>query len=100
MICVILGSYFYYFSADARIITDVATITVEITEIRNVRTNVHLLKSKKRDEESRTVMITPLSSQDHLITVLLCRIPADVKTKVNKHVQLEAMETSESQTFS
>ena len=39
MICVILGSYFYYFSADARIITDVATITVEITpfEIKEER---------------------------------------------------------------
>ena len=59
-----------------------------------------LLNLRVTNEESRTVMITPLSSQDHLITVLLCRIPADVKTKVNKHVQSEAMETSESQTFS
>ena len=96
MICVILGSYFYYFSADARIITDVATITVEITEIRNVRTNVHLLKSKKRDEESRTVMITPLSSQD-LLTALPHRIPVDVRTKVNN---ILIWKTSGQQTFS
>lgn len=87
MICVILGSYFYYFSADARIITDVATITVEITEIRNVRTNVHLLKSKKRDEEIQTVIMI-LSSQDPL-TALLHRIPVDVRTKVNKYLALE-----------
>ena len=63
-------------------------------------TDAPLLNLRVTNEESRTVMITPLSSQDHLITVLLCRIPADVKTKVNKHVQSEAMETSESQTFS
>ena len=95
MICVILGSYFYYFSADARIITDVATITVEITEIRNVRTNVHLLKSKKRDEESRTVIMIS-SSQDPL-TALPHRIPVDVRTKVNN---ILIWKTSGQQTFS
>ena len=72
-----------------------------ITDVQIVRriqkesaTDAPLLNLRVTNEESRTVMITPLSSQDHLITVLLCRIPADVKTKVNKHVQLEAMETS------
>lgn len=95
MICVILGSYFYYFSADARIITDVATITVEITEIRNVKTNVHLLKSKKRDEESRTVIMIS-SSQDPL-TALPHRIPVDVRTKVNNSL---FWKTSGQQTFS
>ncbi len=95
MICVILGSYFYYFSADARIITDVATITVEITEIRNVKTNVHLLKSKKRDEESRTVIMIS-SSQDPL-TALPHRIPVDVRTKVNN---ILIWKTSGQQTFS
>ena len=95
MICVILGSYFYYFSADARIITDVATITVEITEIRNVRTNVHLLKSKKRDEESRTVRM--ISSSQDLLTALPHRIPVDVRTKVNN---ILIWKTSGQQTFS
>lgn len=95
MICVILGSYFYYFSADARIITDVATITVEITEIRNVRTNVHLLKSKKRDEESRTVIM--ISSSQDLLTALPHRIPVDVRTKVNN---ILFRKTSGQQTFS
>lgn len=82
-------------------------IMAAITDVQIVRriqkesaTDAPLLNLRVTNEESRTVMITPLSSQDHLITVLLCRIPADVKTKVNKHVQLEAMETSESQTFS
>ena len=87
MICVILGSYFYYFSADARIITDVATTTVEITEITNVRTNVHLLKSKKRDEENQTVIM--ISSSPDPLTASPHRTPVDVRTKVNKYLALE-----------
>ena len=83
------------------------TIMAAITDVQIVRrvqkesaADAPLLNLRVTNEESLTVMITPLSSQDHLITVLLYRIPADVKAKVNKHVQLEAMETSESQTFS
>ncbi len=83
------------------------TILAAITDVQIGRrvqkgsaADAPLLNLKVTNEESLTVMITPLSSQDHLTTVLPCRIPADVKTKANKHVQLEAMETSESQTFS